>query len=447
MGNKNELSSFDLIVLGAGGSGLVAGLSTAESGAEVLIIERTEAFGGHTLETQGMFPVANSKLQLQQGFDFPPEQIFNDIMRLNHGEADPELVMELCKQSGKVADWFADYVGLRLIPVTEFKYYGYTKFSIVSPAGRSGSELVTAMRKKAESLPNLTIVTGRKAKLKKDNVSGELFVVIEGTDELLRSKKIVIATGGFGANKQFLSSYIPNAMNLKYFGSSFHDGTAVSIAKDLGFQLSSMDSYQAHSSLSGVGTLVSWESVLKGSIIINSQGSRFADEKIGYSEYASKLSSQEGGFGYELIPDEIYSEMYDLYSDFRLTAAHGGFKLCHTIDEVADYTGAYRKNLRESMDFLAENIRQNSVRDFRIFPLHCVKIFPALFHTLGGIKTDRFMRAIEVGGETSRIVYAVGDAAAGISGHGSTGYLSGSGLLMAIVGGYIAGKHATGKLQ
>lgn len=447
MGNENELSTFDVIVLGAGGSGLVAGLSAAESGSEVLILERTEVYGGHTLETQGMFPVANSRFQLQQGFDFPPEQIFNDIMRMNHGEANPELVMELCKQSGNVADWFADYVGLQLIPVTEFKYYGYTSFSIVSPTSRSGSDLVTAMRKKAENTPNLTIVTGRRAKLKKDTVSGSLSVVIEGTDELLKSKKFVVATGGFGANKRLLSRYIPDAVNLKYFGSTFHDGTAVSIAKDLGLQLSNMDSYQAHSSLSAVGTLISWESVMKGSIIINSQGSRFAEEKIGYSEFASKLSSQEGSFGFELIPDGIYSEMYDLYSDFRLTESVGGFRHCHSIDELADYTGANKEKLQTSVGFLTTSILQKSSRETRIFPLHCAKIFPALFHTLGGIRTDRFMRAIEVGDRTSDTVYAVGDAAAGISGRGSTGYLSGSGLLMAIVGGYIAGKHATGKLQ
>ncbi len=48
----------------------------------------------------------------------------------------------------------------------------------------------------------------------------------------------------------------PEGLNYKYFESSFHNGTVIPIAEELVLQLSSMDFYQAHSSLSDVVTLV-----------------------------------------------------------------------------------------------------------------------------------------------------------------------------------------------
>ncbi|MBW1713004.1 MAG: FAD-binding protein, partial [Deltaproteobacteria bacterium] len=48
----------DVLVIGCGGCGLMAGLVAAEQGARVLIVEKEAKAGGNTSLSQGMFPAA-----------------------------------------------------------------------------------------------------------------------------------------------------------------------------------------------------------------------------------------------------------------------------------------------------------------------------------------------------------------------------------------------------
>jgi fumarate reductase flavoprotein subunit len=71
-----------------------------------------------------------------------------------------------------------------------------------------------------------------------------------------------------------------------------------------------------------------------------------------------------------------------------------------------------------------------------------VKVTGALFHTQGGLKVDFDARVLKKDGTPIPNLYAGGGVAAGVSGHGPGGYLSGNGLLTALGYGYLAGKHA-----
>ena len=79
-------------------------------------------------------------------------------------------------------------------------------------------------------------------------------------------------------------------------------------------------------------------------------------------------------------------------------------------------------------------------------PYGVVKVTGALFHTQGGLQVDASARVLS-GGVPIPGVYAAGGAAAGISGHGASGYLAGNGLLSALGLGYIAGSHVAGPLR
>ncbi len=87
MDNETEISDFYVVVLGVNESGMAAGLLTAESGSEVLIIERTGVHGGHTLKPQRMFPATMIIIQIKYDLDSPTNQRLKDMMNLNRGEA------------------------------------------------------------------------------------------------------------------------------------------------------------------------------------------------------------------------------------------------------------------------------------------------------------------------------------------------------------------------
>jgi len=76
-------------------------------------------------------------------------------------------------------------------------------------------------------------------------------------------------------------------------------------------------------------------------------------------------------------------------------------------------------------------------------PFYGVKVKGALFHTQGGLRVDFNGKVLKKGGGEVKNLYAGGGVAAGISGHGPGGYLSGNGLLTAMGYGFLAGSHVS----
>jgi fumarate reductase flavoprotein subunit len=77
-------------------------------------------------------------------------------------------------------------------------------------------------------------------------------------------------------------------------------------------------------------------------------------------------------------------------------------------------------------------------------PYHAVKVTGALFHTQGGLDVSEQAQVRGAQGGTIPGLYAAGGAAVGVSGRRDSGYLSGNGLLSAVVLGRIAGQAAAG---
>ena len=63
----------------------------------------------------------------------------------------------------------------------------------------------------------------------------------------------------------------------------------------------------------------------------------------------------------------------------------------------------------------------------------------ALFHTQGGLEVDPTGRVVHKSGKLFANLFAGGGAACGVSGDSDSGYLSGNGLLSAVVLGFNAG--------
>ena len=68
-----------------------------------------------------------------------------------------------------------------------------------------------------------------------------------------------------------------------------------------------------------------------------------------------------------------------------------------------------------------------------------MKVTGALFHTQGGLVVGETARVMRPDGTALPTLWAAGGAAAGVSGSGDAGYLSGNGLLTAMVLGRLAG--------
>jgi fumarate reductase flavoprotein subunit len=80
-------------------------------------------------------------------------------------------------------------------------------------------------------------------------------------------------------------------------------------------------------------------------------------------------------------------------------------------------------------------------------PFYGAKVSGALAHTQGGLRIDLQARVLTEAGQIIPNLYAGGGTAAGISGNGCDGYMSGNGLLSALGLGLIAAEHAAAAIR
>ncbi len=100
--------TFDIVVIGGGGSGLAAALSAAEAGARVVVLEKAERLGGTTSMAIGSITAAPTALQRRAGVTDSVEQYFADLdlYQLPAGATDNrELRRLLCENVGGTLAW------------------------------------------------------------------------------------------------------------------------------------------------------------------------------------------------------------------------------------------------------------------------------------------------------------------------------------------------------
>src|SRR5262245_56547277 len=90
----------DVIVVGAGGCGLMAALVAAKSGARVLLLEKTDKPGGGTAFSSKGIRAAGSRCQREAKIPDSPELYAQDIFRRNNHESDVDLTKRLAENLG-----------------------------------------------------------------------------------------------------------------------------------------------------------------------------------------------------------------------------------------------------------------------------------------------------------------------------------------------------------
>src|SRR5574341_2698574 len=111
----------DIIVIGAGGCGLMAALLAAKKGARVLLLEKTDKPGGGTAFSSKGIRAAESRRQRELKIDDNAALYAQDILRRNGGESDPVLTRRLAETSGRVADFLTDEAGIQF-QIGEFTF-------------------------------------------------------------------------------------------------------------------------------------------------------------------------------------------------------------------------------------------------------------------------------------------------------------------------------------
>ena len=454
-GRVNWDVAVDVLVIGCGGCGLVAGLAAAQQGAQVLILEKEDRAGGNTSLSQGMFPAAGSKVQIEAGVSDSAERMAADILRKNKNRSDPELTRCIAEESGRVVDWLADRLGIRLALVTGFLYPGHSRHRIHAPKTIKGTWLVNRLLAAAERVDRLDIAYGAPAKrLVAAVADGAVFGAeadISGVGlNRARAKKTILALNGFGANREMVARYLPEMTASIYFGHEGNTGEGIRWGEELGAELSCMSAYQAHGSVAHPqGTLLTWAAISLGGYQVNLNGRRFVNEDHGYSEHALDVLAQPEGVAVEIFDQRIYDQVKD-FEDFQQCLDMGAVRKFDTVEALSEgfgldagiLGGTHRAYQAAAARRAEDPFGRTGVPQPLSPPLYGVRVTGALFHTQGGLKVDSRARVLRPDGSPVPNLYAGGGSAVGLSGEGADGYLSANGLLAALTLGKLAGEDA-----
>lgn len=99
---------YDVIIVGGGTAGIPCAICAADQGAKVLLIEKSPQLGGSLWLAGGSMAAAGTRLQARKGIQDSPDLHYEDVMRLGHGKAVPEIVRRYVENAGPMADWLED---------------------------------------------------------------------------------------------------------------------------------------------------------------------------------------------------------------------------------------------------------------------------------------------------------------------------------------------------
>ncbi|WP_170789217.1 FAD-dependent oxidoreductase [Ruegeria lacuscaerulensis] len=441
---------FDLktgtLIVGAGACGMVAALSAAEQAQDVLVIEADPVPSGSTALSAGLIPAAGTRLQQAAGITDSAELFANDIQAKAHHQNDQALVDLLAGTAAEVIDWLTDRYGLPFSVVTDFDYPGHSRRRMHGLPTRSGEELINALRSACEDA-GLDIICDRRATVLYRDDDQILGIAVTGPDDLVETiecDRLILACNGYGGNRELVAQHMPQIEQALWFGHSGNRGEAVLWGEALGADLQNLGAFQGHGNVAHPhGILITWAVITEGGVQVNRDGQRFWNEAQGYSEAARAVLSQPGGEAFAIF-DERIAAIARQFEDFKQAEAVGAIHSANSIQDLAIRLAMPADSLAQTLRDISEGGTDRFGRTFSSPPLtppyKGVRVTGALFHTQGGLKIDASARVLRANGAAIQNLYAGGGAACGVSGTGDSGYLSGNGLLSAVVLGRIAGR-------
>jgi fumarate reductase flavoprotein subunit len=272
----------------------------------------------------------------------------------------------------------------------------------------------------------------------------------DGAREEIDTPAVLLATNGYGADPDLVARHCPEIADAVYHGSETSRGDALRIGGALGADAAFLDAYQGHAALAQKSaTLVGWATVMHGGVLLDLTGRRFGDETTGYSEYAAVLAGRPEATGWLVFDRRVHDACLP-FTDFRQSVESGALVWADDAEALAKATGLPSGEVADELAALARGGGADRFgrTDFEAPlepPYAAVRVVPALFHTQGGLVVDGAARVLRPGGSPIPGLYASGGAAAGISGHGASGYLAGNGLLPALGLAFLAADHVVSR--
>lgn len=451
-------SSYDVVVIGAGGAGFSAAIEAKNAGANVVLLEKMPAVGGNSLISGAEMNAAKNWVQPKLGInDDSPELHAEDTYKGGDMKGDINVIKVMTHNALDAAKWCRDYLGVRFEDDNLFFFGGHSRKRALIPVGHTGTEFITKFQAKADEL-GIPVITNMKAEELIKDKSGRVVGVkatMNGASYTFNAKGgVVLATGGFGANPEMVKKYNPKIdERFKTTDAPGTTGEALYMAERAGAQLVNMGYIQTYpicDPISGVIELIA-DARFDGAIMLNQEGKRFVEELQRRDVLSEAILKQTGGYCWVLWNDKIGSisnTVKEHPTEYEAFTKQGIMATCDDLKCVADFTKIPFDSLKGTVNRVSSMTGKGNDKDFNHRSglvdmtqgkYYVIKAVPSVHHTMGGVRINEKAQALTAEGKAIPGLWAAGEVT-GVT-HG-TNRLGGNAYTDIIVFGRIAGKAA-----
>ena len=405
-----EDANTDVVVVGAGGSGMAAAIEAKRKGLNVILIEKLPMIGGTTALSSTAFNAGGSKIQMALKKTYTADDYY---LKLKGKGPDDASLRNLADLSGPTTDWLVD-MGADLGRVINGSQH------TPKDGGALGAMLVPVMKKQLDKL-GIEPRTSTKAEdlyVKDGRVAG-VRVSHDNGKYVIHAKGVILATGGFASNPELVAKYTPMWAGYPSTASRGATGDALAMATKVGAALGQMDRSgpQTVAYQTGNGAVSLTNVRYNGAILVNEDGNRFVNELALTPILGKAIKDQKDGHAY-LIFDQASVDRAALMKKYKEA---GYFVEAPTLDALAKKLGINAENLSKTVvayqkgmdDGVDHEFGRKDSRFSRIdkVPYYGAKISPASQTTYGGVKIDLKARAVTETGKVIPGLYVSGEAA------------------------------------
>ena len=238
---------------------------------------------------------AGTRFQRERGIQDSPEALLFEYLAFNRWSVETGVARRLTEEAGPTVEWLADHG----VGVSDIYFSGDDRVARGHVMDGGGEAIVACLLAAAKADPRIDLAFGRRV----DRLltvpggpggGGSVTGVAVGEDQVTASA-VVLAAGGFGANKELWPRYLPRAVEAEwtfYIGPPTSRGDAFALAGALGAQIVGHDRglLNARPNFSQ-----SMDSYYPGWLVfVDRDGQRFVNEMTAYSVIESTIRARGG---------------------------------------------------------------------------------------------------------------------------------------------------------
>ena len=434
----------DLAIVGGGGAGMTAAIRARELGLEVVLIEKMSFMGGALSISGGNQVVTGSQMQKDLGVtDDSSDSMVEDFMANGANLNVPELIRLYADNVGETSDWLQENGITYNLEGGLHKLAEYSHDRELAYTG-GGAGAGEALRTKVNEGGTTVLLNTRASELLTDgegNVTG-VIAADEKVKYTINAKAVLLATGGYGYNKDLLEGDMKTAL---YYGpvSSTGDGLLMATAEGIDADTRLLEYGKRYPNgievSEGIakstinGNIPAWK---MSAILVNKEGKRVVNEKASNRTILETELEQTGQQLYLVMDQATFDVWKDAvgYSVQEYLDANGASKPVFghgdTIEEAAKAAGVDGSELAKTVETYNGYVAAGKDAEFGRLPeymtmpigegpYYIVEQKPRFATTMGGLVIDTDLHVINKDGKVIGSLFAAGELVGGVMGDDS----------------------------